>query len=81
MKVSQLIDVLKKYDPSAEIVAALKVSPAIQPKTYPRTLKYFHFVVNEHKGQLGAKGNSTILALEMTDEGIGYFKPFIKMTS
>jgi hypothetical protein len=73
MKVSELIDILKRHDPSADVVVGSK---SYLPKPYSRLPEYFHFGVNEHKGQLGAKGSPTILVLEMTDEVVGYFKPF-----
>jgi hypothetical protein len=75
MKVSELIDILKQYDPSEDVVIGTK---SYLPKPYSRVPEYFHFAVKEHQGQVGAKGSSTIVALEMTDEVVGYFKPFIK---
>jgi hypothetical protein len=73
MKVSELVDILTQYDQSADVVIGSK---SYLPKPYSRLPEYFHFAVKEHKGQLGAKGNPTIVVLEMTDEVVGYFKPF-----
>jgi hypothetical protein len=60
MKVSELIDILKQYDPSEDVVMAAKSysAPATIP-TSSRSLQYFHFVVKEHQTQVGAKGSST----------------------
>jgi hypothetical protein len=79
MKVSELIDILKQYDPSEEVVMAAKTYQMPASTPYSRSLQYFHFVINKHKGQLGAKGSSNIVAIEMTEEIVGYFKPFIKL--
>jgi hypothetical protein len=66
MKVSELIELLKQYDPSEEVVIATK-------RWLPAN--YFHFVVEQHRGQF-AKGKLTVVALEATDGVVGYFRPF-----
>jgi hypothetical protein len=75
MKVSELIDILERYDSSEDIVIASNPYPGFTARTPDN---YFHFIVTKHPGQLGAKGSSTIVALEMTDVIVGCFKPFGK---
>jgi hypothetical protein len=77
MKVSERIDILKQYDPSEDVVIASNPYPAFTAWAGWRPDHHFHFVVKEHGGQLGAKGSSTIIVLEMIE--VGYFKPFAKL--
>jgi hypothetical protein len=75
MKVSELIDALGQYDPTEDLLIAWNPDPGLTARTGFRPDRYFHFVVRKHRGQLGAEGSSTIVALEVADEVVGYFKP------
>lgn len=79
MTVSELIGILAQYGSSDDVVIASNPYPGFTARRGVRPDSYFHFIVSEHRGQLGAKGSSTIVALEMTDAIVGYFKPFIKL--
>ena len=74
MKVSELVEILKQYDPSEDVVIAFNPHSDFTVRTGYRPDIYYHCVVNEHGGQLGANGRSTIVALEIADEVVGYFK-------
>ena len=62
MKVSELIDILKQYDPSDDVAVATQHDEA-----------YFNFIVKEHKGRGVTKGRSSVVALAVTDEACQYF--------
>ncbi len=62
MKVSELIDTLKQYDPSDDVAVATQ-----QDETY------FNFVVKEYKGRGVTKGRSSVVALAVTDEVCQFF--------
>jgi hypothetical protein len=79
MKVSELIDILKQCESSEDVVIVSNLYPDFTSRTGWRPDNYFQFKVTEHRAQLGAKGSSTIGALEMTDTIVGYFKSFIKL--
>jgi hypothetical protein len=67
MKASELIDVLEQYESSEDMVIASNPHPGFTARAGGRPDNYFHFIVTKHRWQLGAKGSSTIVALETTD--------------
>jgi hypothetical protein len=67
MKASELIDILGQYESSEDMVTASNPYPGFIARTGGRPDNYFHFIVTKHRGQLGAKGSSTVVALETTD--------------
>ena len=88
MKVSESVEILKQYDPSEDVVIAFNPHSTPTARTGYRPDIYYHFAVSEHVGQLGAKGRSTIVALEwqtrstviLKRKKAVYFRPpFIKL--
>jgi hypothetical protein len=66
MKASEVIDILEQYESSEDMVIA-NPYPGFTARTGGRPDNYLHVIVTKHRGQLGAKGSSTIVARETTD--------------